>query len=406
MHAWATPLPGGAGILYLSVTLPTEMSRIVHVPLSGTPSTDVIAADAIVGYSEPFLLFVRRGDIYAVRFDPGRLRVSGEPRRVVEHVAYNADVSSAFASVTPDGVLVFPPRTAEKRRLVWYDREGTALGTVLEDEDIRRRPRISSDGKRLLVTKFMTESGSEGVVRVDLLRGTRTLLTPPPRFGFDALWLPDGERFVFTSSRRTADHDLFVQLDDPQAQPVPFWEGRSEVKGAVGLTPDGAHLIAHEFLPETGYDIWLVPLDRPEARKPLLNSPANEYWADVSPDGRWLAYSSNASGPVELYVRPTEGGRSIQVSTTGGMFPRWSPDGHELFFASGDRAIMGARVVRRAGAVDIDLPKRLFLLDRHASLQFELRPDGKAFLVNELAEAESAVRPYSVLTGWKEALER
>ena len=402
-HGWPVALPDDQGVLYVSVTLPTETSRIFHVPLRGGTPTEVLEADALVGYSDPFLLFVRNGDIHAVKFNPKKARVTGEPRRVVEQVAYDASASSASATVTPGGILLFPTRATEKRRIVRYDRQGRALATVFEGDDLQG-PRLSEDGKRMLITKWNHQTGSRGIHRIDLERGTVTSLTPPPRFGFNPIWLADGESFAYTSARRTSDYDLFKQLDDPQAEPVPIWEARSDDKEALSVTPDGEHLIVREYKPDTFYDIWLVPVDGKGERKPLLTTRMSESWADISPDGRWLAYGSNVSSKDEVYVRPLAGGRSIQVSTAGGIMPRWSRDGRELYFLASENVLMSARFTAGARGAEVTLPEQLFQFAPRASQRWELHPDG-TFLVNELADTASAMRPYNVVTGWKERIE-
>jgi hypothetical protein len=405
VHAWPVLLPDRAGILYLSTTLPTESNRIVHVPLSGGKTTEVLEADALGGYSAPFLLFVRNGDLYAVRFDPKGVKISGDPRRVVEQVAYSASDGTAGVIVNAAGLLLYPSRSMDKRRLVWYDRAGKHQGIAVEDENISN-PRLSPDGKRLLVSKFFYESGNNAVYRVDLERGMRTILTPRPHFGFNALWLPDGERFVYTGAMKTSDFDLFIQADDPQSQPEPLWESRSDDKEAIGLAPDGRHVLAREFVTKTMYDIVLVPLDGKSQRRYLLQTRANEMWASISPDGRWLAYQSDVTGAHEVFVRAMDGGRSIQVSTKGGSGPRWSRDGGEIFFLSPERVLMSSRVTSRGTAIDTGAPVALFKFQPQAFSRWELSPDGTRFLVNEAADASTAVRPINVLFGWKDTLEK
>lgn len=402
-HAWPVILPDDNGLLYLSAASLIEGHRIVHVPPKGGTPTEILTADALVGFSDPYLLYARDGGIYAVRFDVKSVRVTGEPRRVADEVQYDRADGTAFASVSADGLLVFRPRDREKRRMVWYDRDGRSSGVALEDENVTR-PRLSPDGRRVLLTKFIGETGSRGVFSVDLARGTRTLLTPPPRIGFDPVWLPDGERFVFTSVDRSGSPGLFVQHDDPQSQPTPLWEGQKYGLEAVNVTRDGRHVLVRAFRPETHYDLWLVPLDG-STRVPLLTTPASETWGDVSPDNRWLAYISTATGEPELYVRPIAGGRSVRVSSSGAAITRWSRDGSELFFNTNDKTLMRARVLS-TDPLELGPPERLFQFERTAHYSYELSVDGTMFLVNELADSTSDIRSFNVMFGWKDALER
>jgi eukaryotic-like serine/threonine-protein kinase len=406
MHGWPHVVPRGGGILYLSVTLPTERSRIFHVADDGGAPAEVIEADAIVGYSEPFLIFAKNGDVFAVRFDAKRRRTAGEPSRIAEKVAFHASDTYSRASVSPDGTLVYAPRRVVKRRLAWYDRSGERIETLLEEDDVTR-PRLSPDGKRLLLTKFVHETGSNAIFRIDLERGTLTNITPHPRFGFNSIWIEGGEKIAFTSSSRTADYDLFTQLDEPQSQPVPLWEGRSDDKEALAAAPDGRHLIAREYTQTNQYDLWLVPIDGKGERTPLLNSPANETWGDISPDGRFLAYESNVSGTTLVYVRPTGGGRSVQVSAGESYMPRWSRDGTEILFIAPDRTLHAASFRAVEQQLVVGLPKPLFRFPPGSHYSWEFSVDGKRILVNEAADEQAAVaRPLHVVSGWKQELLR
>lgn len=404
VHGWPTLLPDDGGILYLSVTLPGEMNRIFHLPADGE-AKPVVAADAMVGFSDPYLLYVRGGEMFAVRFDADGSRMVGAPRRIAEGVSFNLNDSTARSAVTPEGVLVYPPRVSEKRRLAWYDRSGKNRRTVVEDDDIANVS-ISPDGRRLLLTRFMPESGVPGIYRVDLDRGTQTLLTPPPRFGFNAVWLRDGERFVYTSARRSADFDLFTQFDDAQSQATPFWEARSDDKEALTATRDGRAVVVREYLTDTTYDLWLVPLDPQSPRTRLVTGPSHDAWGELSPDGRWLAYVSNLSGRDEVYVRRVEGGRTVQVSTNGGGVARWSPDGSEILFITPGKMMMRTSFESRSNTPVLGMPEALFQLDANVDDRWDLSPDGQHFLINELRDSASSIEPYYVVTGWKEALEK
>ena len=331
--------------------------------------------------------------------------IAGAPKKILSGIVFSADASSSFASVTPDGTVLYRPVVSERRRLVWYDRRGRESSTVFEEDDIENG-RISPDGKRLLVNKFVPERGTSVVLRADLERGTRTILTPPPRVGWNGLWLPDGERFVFTSVKSSSDYDLFIQDDDPRAEPVALWEARSDDKQALSVTPDGKHLIAREDLPATSYDLWLVPLERGAPRRLLIGGTGNETYGEVSPDGKWLLYNASVSGGLEVYVRLLTGGRSYQVSTAGGLLPRWGREGSEVFFLAPDRSMMSASFRVQGAVPAIGVPTALFQLDARSPFEWDLSVDGESFLINELAGSASPVRPYNLVSGWKDTLPR
>lgn len=402
-HAHPVMVPGG--VLYLSVLDKFgETGRIMHIPRGGGEPVNVLRADSLIGYSAPYLLFVRRGDVYAIEFDPERVEIRGEARRIIQKVLYSASNSATAASVNARGDLVYPPFTRELRRLVWYGRDGQSRRELIQDEDIWG-PSLSRDGKHLLMHQVAPESGESVIFRIDLERGTKTLMTPAPRNGFSALWHPSGGRFAFTAAEGSTDFDLFIQDDDPQAKPRPLWRARSDNKEAVSFTSDGRHLVVREYQPESEYDLWLIPLDAPEERRLLVGGAANDYDADISPDGRFLAYVSNFGGSYEVYVRPLDGGRAIQLSNSGGFSPRWTPDGTEIYYATPDRWLMVAAFAGGAGAAPrAGVPQQLFRLPETMSGRFHLSPDGDSILVNEAAGSARPGSQYHVFLGWKEQL--
>lgn len=400
-HGHPVALPGGKGVLFLAIE--AASTRIMHLRSYDSEPVEVMKADALIGYSEPHLLFARNGDIYSIDLDLDTSRVTGQAVRVVENVLYRQSDSTAAARVNNSGMLIYEPRIPEMRRLVWYDRRGQNRGVLLEDEDITS-PRLSPDGSRLLLTKFQPKIGEFGIYRVDLQRGIRTFVTPAPRFGFNAVWLTDGERFAFTSSETTADYNLFLQVDDPLARPTLLWGEQSDDKEALAAAPDGSWLLVREFRQQSGYDLWMVPLHDSSKRRLIVGGPSHEHDGDISPDGRWIAYASDASGTMQTYVMRVEGGRSVQVSTTFGTGPRWSRDGNEIFYLDNDRTVV-ASSFRDGPTPVIGAPERLFRLPDAADLRFELGVDRPDFIVAESSGGHSAGSHYNVVSGWQRQIE-
>ncbi len=158
--------------------------------------------------------------------------------------------------------------------------------------------------------------------------------------------------------------------------------------------------------PKTGTDLWVLPLD---TRAPvlLLKTEANELWGQFSPDGRFVAYQSNETGRYEIYLRPFPGGGgSVPVSTAGGVYPRWSRDGKEVYFIAPDATLMAVPIRTTAASVEAGAPVTLFQTRRVGggwnvigrSHQYDVAPDGR-FLVN--VETESSAPPLTLLMNWK-----
>ena len=164
----------------------------------------------------------------------------------------------------------------------------------------------------------------------DLVRGGYDALTTDPHNDFHPLFSPDGRQIAFGSTRG-GQLDLYVSPAD-KSSPAELLFENEYAKWATGWSPDSALLAFRQEHPETGWDVWIHSLGQSEAQ-PFLAEPFNELEAVFSPDGRWLAYQSDEAGQPEVYVVPYPGpGPRCKVSTTGGLDPRWGPDGTELFF--------------------------------------------------------------------------
>ena len=154
-------------------------------------------------------------------------------------------------------------------------------------------------------------------------------------------------------------------------------------------------------------DLWIVPVSAPPQRsRPFLDSRANEVQGQFSPDGKWIAYTSNESGSHEVYVRRyPERDAKWRVSTGGGAQPHWRGDGAELFYLAPDGALMAADVKRNGVALETSKPQMLFntgirgmFVDRRN--HYVVTQDGQRFLVNQMGE-DDATAPITVSTNWR-----
>jgi serine/threonine-protein kinase len=284
----------------------------------------------------------------AVAFDATRLETRGAHVPVVRGVARNAGSGILHAVVGGDGTLAYvqgghsgdlAPRT-----LVWVDRQGRETPIPAPG---RRYvyPRLSTDGSRIAVVSIDQE------IDVWIWNFTRTTLTRATLYsGADhsPLWTPDGIALIF-SSERSGTRNLYKQRADGAGEVERLTEsGNRHVASAV--SSDGRKLIFTETNPKTGEDVMQLELDGSHRVTPLIQSASAERNGVISPDGRWLAYESNASGRFEVWVRPFPEITSGQwlVSTAGGTRPRWTPSEHELVYVSPTGALMRVGVARGA----------------------------------------------------------
>jgi eukaryotic-like serine/threonine-protein kinase len=336
------------------------------------------------------VVYASRGTLKVVPFDVATLTATGPPIHLVEDVAQAPTGLAQFATAT-NGALVYVPKDAVDgglvRTLVWVDRQG-------REEPINapaRRyvdPRLSPDGTRVAL-----EIESD-IWILDLSDLRLTRLTADPTFELAAIWTPDGRHVIFSSGRSgrsTLDPlNLFRQAANRSGTMERLTDAAAARQVPYAVTPDGSALIFREHSTDPSADpgdIMLMSMDGRRESKPLVQTKFREMNAELSPDGRWLAYQSNESGRDQIYVRPfphVSAGK-WQVSSSGGMRPLWARNSRELFYES-SRALM--RVEATIGSTfESGTPSKLFdgpyfysLIER----MYDVSPDGRRFLmINE-----------------------
>lgn len=375
---------------------------------SGTTRTRIFQSSEefinSLAYSPTGHILFQRGSlssgIWAIPFSLSNLTQTGESFRV----APNAD----WPSVSVDGTLVYRSGTTEgSQQLVWVDRTGTVVGTIGQPQGQITTPVLSPDGR--LVAVMGTEDGSQNIWIHDVARGTKTRLTAEPAGAFFPAWSPDGRQVAFASTRSGVT-DLFVQAADGSGIVQPLVSGPLG-EYAPAWSPDGRYVAYYLLDPKTNRDLWYLPLTGTRKPAPFLQTPAVEALPVISPDGRYVAYMSNESRRYEVYIKPFPTGEGKwPVSVNGGVSPRWSGRGDELFYVE-DNALMAVPVETRAG-FRAGLPRRLFageqtrvLLDpvRAGSPPFlsryDVTPDGQRFVVVQ-SVGEGAPLTITVVQNW------
>jgi eukaryotic-like serine/threonine-protein kinase len=402
-------LPDGEHFLFADIRtlVPQRGAAIIYVAsLKTGERRELLRADSRAVYANGHLLFVRDRSLMAQRFDTGSRALSGNAFPIAENVWAGAGGRPYF-SASQTGVLAFPFQDTPTAQLTWLDRMGKQIGTVGNPGDFSN-PRLSPDGKKLAVCLYDRSARSRDIWILDLERGSRARFTQDPADDMNPTWAADGSAIAFSSDRK-GQRDIYRKAVQAGGDDQLVYTS-SVNKSVVDWSPDGRHLLF--FGPQApGSAISLIDAAARDSSKPAVWSasaflPSNPQF---SPDGRWIAFSSTESGRHEIYVAPVSGaGGKVIVSTTGGIQPRWSRDGKEIFYLTLPRnALMTVPVATQgtstfeAGAV-----KELFrfqMADALGSL-YDVSPDGQRFLVN--ARVGEAIAPIMVVLNWTADLEK
>ena len=399
---WPVFLPGGDHFLYQVTMANPEDGTLMVRALDGTEGKPVLKTTSQVVYAPPgYLLFVRERTLVAQRFDLRNHEVTGEPIPLSEGLGLD-NVGLASISASTNGVLAYRAGQAARRRLLWVDRNGKET-LALEDEREYVDTWLSPDGRRLVFDA--DEAGSKGDLWIrDFDRGTTTRFTFEPEREFAPVWSPDGRRIVFSIQGKS--WDLQVKNAAGTGEAEPLLQTDEDTFATDWSTRDDTLVFASRG-PETSWDLWALPMTGERKPFPLRKTKFAELNATVSPDGRFLAYQSNESGRVEVYVQEFPEARSKwQVSPDGGREPFWRADGRELYYRAPDARMM-AVAIDKGETFTAGTPQPLFrarFSPVNARGLYRPTPDGQRFLI--LAPlGRDAIQPATVVLNWTSAIQ-
>ncbi|MGE5360320.1 MAG: protein kinase domain-containing protein [Bacteroidales bacterium] len=399
-HRFPHFLPGGRQLLFYAA----GASAGVYLGSLDSPASRRIAtADTSAQLLPPnWLLFQRQGALFAQRADLARAEPTSELMPVADQLAFNQAVSAAAFSVSPAGSIAYRTGSANATRLTWFDRSGKAVGTIGEPDTSRlMQPMLSPDGRR--VVAFRTVQNNQDLWVFESERMTRWTFDP----GRDMfpVWSPDGSGIAFAKDSPKGPLCLY-QSSGPGREELLLSTPTNNID-PNSWSPDNRFLIYGERGPDTGGDLWVLPLDGQQKPYPFVNSRFEERTAQFSPNGRWVAYASNESGQSEIYVRPFPPSRGQWlVSTMGGVTPRWRPDGTELYYISPNGSLTAVKVVTESATFQRDTPVALFptrivgggTATVGVMWQYDVARDGR-FLIN-VTTGGDATTPITVIQNW------
>ena len=390
-HNWADPAQDG---IWLNSMDSPETRRI----LPDVSNAEIV--DPPTGSNIGAVLFTRSGALMALPFNMKRRQASGEPSPVAQRIA--TDINRHWmASTSAGGVLAYVSGQRSNWQYVWKDRQGKVLGTFGHAGAVVM---ISPDGKKLV-------GEPDGNITVlDFNRGVSTRVAFKPHWAQDPIWSSDGRYVAYFNGsgicRKRADgagpEEMLLPIHNTLAVPKSW-------------SPDGKYMIYAQIDPGTGADLFALPVDPVESNPhPLVlaQTKGNEDQGQFSPDGHWVAYTSNETGLSEIYVipfPPTPNGGKWMVSRGGGVMPRWRRDGKELFYISPDWKMMEVKV-STSPIFQSGTPQPLFdtqMVDtgiRTGPVSWDISPDGNRFLI--ISENAAETSSLNVILNWRPSQDR
>jgi len=345
-HHWPQLLPDGSGLLYtaLARTGGLAAAKVRLLDLQTNTSIDVLdGASNALYVSSGHLAYVAGATLWAVPFDLDRRATFGTAVALSNDVVTTPNGAGLFAASTT-GTLVYARASGFDplaRTLNWIDRQGR-VETIPAPPQAYAQPRLSHDHSRVVAVNVRDPEVNLWVW--DLTQRILTRITTDAALDVQPTWTPDDRWIVFASNRGGGGQSLWRQASNGTGIPERLTQA-AFVHGAPAVTPDGRHVLFSELSSDDGADTMQLTLATKQVT-PVLRDRFKEMLAEVSPNGRWLAYQSDRSGHMEVYVQPypiTDGAR-WQVSTAGGENPAWGRDERELFYMTPDNALMSVSV--------------------------------------------------------------
>ena len=403
-HRYPHFLPDGRHFLYLarrSGAGKGESPTIFVGELETSERTPVLEVASNVMYASGHLVYVRGTVLVAQRFDPNKLEVEGPAVPLVDNVRMDERFSRGVFAASANGVLVCMTGNNQTRtQLRWLDRTGRTMGDVGEPADYTYggTPNISPDGRSAVLAIANRDRGTSDVWIVDLASGRRRKLTVDAGDHPHGAWLPDGKSVAITSNDPGNSGLDVLSIDGTRSRRIVTTEDFT-----WPLTTFGDVLM---YSPESlagafTSDLLTVSISSGGESQPFAVSTADEFLAQFSPDGRFVAYTSTESGRFEVIVAayPQPGGR-WQVSQSGGVEPRWNRNGRELFYMDNDNYLVSVEVEVTTTGLQIGATQRLFQFHGSSGFwRYDVAPDGNRFLVTVPLE-EDLVAPVTIITDW------
>jgi serine/threonine protein kinase/Tol biopolymer transport system component len=380
--------------------------------LNGTPPVRILSDSSTARFvpsrgssTSGHLLFRRDTTLMAQPFDAATLKPTGEAIPLADPVPDMGRIPDAAFTVSTNGILIYLSGggASQERQIAWLDREGKLSKSLLKQKG------IDSFALSPNSTQVVYSTGSQpargDLWLYDMAHGTTQRFTFEPFDAHFPLWSPDGTTVVFCTYLGS---ELYRKATQTSAKEESLGIQGTNAR-ATSWAGDGKLLVYSQTGDTTKDDLWLLPLEGDRKPKIFKQTPFNESDGEISPDGRWMVYNSDASGQYEIYIEPMPaGGAQRQISVGGGQSPAWRSDGRELYFLS-DNKLMAVDIKPGPG-LTFGTPHELFsgsnLITNPRQRAVFPSADGRQFLALLPAGDAPAASPITVVTNWQTELKK
>src|SRR5271169_2056727 len=411
-HRFPQFLPDQKHFLFVAQAPQIPAARVAVASLDSPKPVMLEDVTSNAMFSNNHLLYVVDNSLLVRAFDPGTVRFTGEPASVAEHVQNDPQFNFAAFSVSGPTLIYQTGAIVAGTRLVSYDRSGKQT-LLSEEKDLVQTVMLSPKEDQLAASLGLSSGQLNDIWVFDLRKNTKTKLTFD-QHSFSPVWSPDGKKLAFARVDPDGDTIIAKDVSGSGAEEVLFklpvqrgnagGESTPQKLYPLGWSPDGKYLIYRG-----PGEVSALALDGSRKSTPLFSGKTGTYGVALSPDGRWLAYSSSESGLPEIYVvpfrtgpdgTPSIAGGKWQVSNGGGTAPVWRGDGKELFFTNSSAAkLMSASLSITGDHFQRDTPQSLFDLDAHPILNYyAVQRDGQKIYMATYGPGSTA--PFTVTTKW------
>jgi len=418
-HRWPSMLPDGKHFLYFARTTAsgaqTEGDAVFVASMDLKVNKLLLHTSSNAAFASGYLLYARGTNLVAQLFDEGSLELRGEAVTIAAGISYDESILQSLFTVSQNGVLVYQTGAVHLgSRLELWDRNGSRVISVADKAEYLF-PRLSDDGTKIATDIYDFLSHNNDIWLIDSRTGSRSRFTFGPSYENYPVWSPGGDMIVYAAGPAGV-YDLYRKSSSGAGAEELILQ-TAQNKTPLDWSHDGKFLLYQvDAGAKTQMDLWLMPLsgggpDRDRKPFPFLQTEFNEFDARFSPDGRWVAYTSNESGRNEIYVRQLSGSSASgrwQVSIAGGTGPRWRRDGKELYYLSADNTVMAAGMALSGSVAVISNVHRLFetpSMENQIFPGYDSGPDGNTFLVNVMNESQNK-SPLSLVVNWESGLNK